>query len=144
MRPYHFLLLATAALLSSCNATATVLGEGQVMTSADAAVPVRALGTSNSKRSLRYYDTEEEDETDKHHQKNDKYDEDEEERTWSAAQIDKWTAKADEWVDLGKTPAYIKAKLTAFNGVMSDKNRKKYELFLAKWGRANPDEFGRR
>eukprot|EP00644_Phytophthora_capsici_P011035 jgi/Phyca11/14853/fgenesh1_pg.PHYCAscaffold_9_\ len=125
MRFSHVLLLATAALISSCNATAIVPGEGQVTTSADVAVPVRALETRNGKRSLRYYDAEEEDETDKYDQKNGKYDDDEEERVMTAAQIAKWTAKAGEWVEQGKTPAYIKDKLTAFNGVMSDKNKEK-------------------
>ncbi|KAL3665702.1 hypothetical protein V7S43_009136 [Phytophthora oleae] len=142
MRFSHFLLVATAALLSSCNAVATVSGEGQVMTSADAAVPVRALETSNGKRSLRYYEEDEDDEDDK---KNGKYDEEEEERgVMSATQVAKWSARADEWVKLGNTPARMKDRLTALNGVMSPKNREKYTLFLAAWGRANPQALGRR
>ncbi|KAK1946617.1 hypothetical protein P3T76_002169 [Phytophthora citrophthora] len=43
------------------------------MTLADAAVPVRALEAATGKRSLRYYDEDD----DKYGQKNDKYDEDE-------------------------------------------------------------------
>ncbi|KAG1692065.1 hypothetical protein DVH05_025873 [Phytophthora capsici] len=87
MRFSHFPLLATVALLSSCNAIATVSGEGQVMTSADAVVPVRALEANNGKRSLRYYDTDEDDKTDK-------FDDNEEERgVMTEAQIAKWTAR---------------------------------------------------
>ncbi|KAG1712851.1 hypothetical protein DVH05_000586 [Phytophthora capsici] len=77
MRFFYFLLLTSAALLSNCNATATVSGEGHVMTSADA--PARALETNNGKRSLRYYATDEDVETDKYDQKNGKYDNDDEE-----------------------------------------------------------------
>ncbi|KAK1946618.1 hypothetical protein P3T76_002170 [Phytophthora citrophthora] len=123
MRLSSFLLVATAVLLSNCNATAASGKEDQVMTSADAAVPVRALEATNGKRSLRYYDEDNED--DKYDQKNGKYDKDEdgEERSvMTAEQIAKWTAKANEWVALKKTPASIKDKLTAQNGVMSDKN----------------------
>jgi len=131
-------------ILSSCNATAAVSGEALVMTSLDAAVPVRALEANNGKRSLRYYDTEEDDETDKYDQKNDKYDDDEEERgVMTAEQIRKWTAKADEWVELGKKPAGMKDKLTAFNGVMSEKNKEKYNLFLSAYVRANRNALDR-
>ncbi|KAL3661116.1 hypothetical protein V7S43_013725 [Phytophthora oleae] len=144
MRFSHFLLVATAALLSSCNAIATVSGEDQAITSADAAVPVRTLENNNSKRSLRYYEDEDEDE-DKYDKKNGKYDEEEEERgVMTPAQVAKWTAKAKEWVHQKKTPAYIKDKLTSMDGVLSDKNREKYDLFTAIWGRANMHAFDRR
>ncbi|KAL3672983.1 hypothetical protein V7S43_002280 [Phytophthora oleae] len=61
----------------------------------------------------------------------------------SAAQLSKWTARAEYWVDRGFTPAYIKDKLTGLNGKMNDKNQEKYRLFGAAWGRANPGELGR-
>ncbi|KAG1712850.1 hypothetical protein DVH05_000585 [Phytophthora capsici] len=139
MRFSYFLLLTSAAILSNSNATATVSGEGHVMTSADA--PARALETNNGKRSLRYYAA---DEDDKYDQKNGKYDDDEEEeRNFTAAQLAKWTEKAESWVSKNRTPAYIKDKLTGMNGLMTAENRKKYELFTAAYGRANPHALDR-
>ncbi|KAL3668616.1 hypothetical protein V7S43_005918 [Phytophthora oleae] len=84
------------------------------MTSVNAAGPVRALETSNGKRSLRTYYEE------------DKYDEEEEEErgVMSVEQVAKWTSKVDEWVKLGYKPAGMREKLSALNGVMSQKNRR--------------------
>ncbi|KAG1692056.1 hypothetical protein DVH05_025864 [Phytophthora capsici] len=142
MRFYHFSLLVTAALLSSCNATAAVSVEGQVITSADVPIPVGALEANNDTRSSRFIDTEEDDETDRNDQKKDNYDE--EERIWTAAQIVRWTEKADEWIANGRTPAYVQDKLTDLNGFMSDKNLEKLRLFMEKWFQANPGALGRR
>ncbi|KAG1702607.1 hypothetical protein DVH05_009556 [Phytophthora capsici] len=107
--------------------------ESLVVTSADAAVPVRALGASNDKRSLRYYDCEDDNETDGYDQKN----EEEERGVMTPDQITKWTAKAEEWAKLKKSPAYIKDKLTNMKGVLTPKNHEKYQLFMTARTRNN-------
>ncbi|KAG1703362.1 hypothetical protein DVH05_008270 [Phytophthora capsici] len=139
MRFSHFVFIAAAILLSSENAIADTPVEGQaLMTETDAETPVRALSSNNDKRFLRSYKEEEAYLTE------DKYDEEKEERgVMSAAQVAKWTERANEWVREGKTPHRIKDKLTFLNGVMSEKNKEKYRLFLAAWGRANPDALRR-
>ncbi|KAG1703580.1 hypothetical protein DVH05_007524 [Phytophthora capsici] len=147
MRLPHFLLVATATFLSSYNSTATVSTEGQMMPSADAAVPVRALEANDGKRFLRYYKKEDmydENDGDDDVDDDDKYDEEVEERgVMTATQVAKWTDKANKWVRLKETLVTIKEKLTNMKGVISAKNREKYNLFTAVYGRANPHVFER-
>ncbi|KAE8990349.1 hypothetical protein PR003_g6648 [Phytophthora rubi] len=127
MRFTYFLLVATATLLSSCNASAAVSGDTQAklstMTSTDAAVPAHAVDASNVKRFLR-----------SHH------DEDEEERVnepwklggkalkaWKA----KWAARAEGWLDNGHDLSTMKAELGGQG--MSRKNAMKYYQFVKKY-----------
>ncbi|KAE8896699.1 hypothetical protein PF005_g29369 [Phytophthora fragariae] len=132
MRFTYFLLVATATLLSSCNASAAVSGDTQAklstMTSTDAAVPAHAVDASNVKRFLR-----------SHH------DEDEEERvkepwklgeaalqTWRA----KWATKAEGWLNEEHNLVTMKNALGGDD--MGRKNGMKYYHFVKKYNERNP------
>ncbi|KAL4114540.1 hypothetical protein PRIC2_014474 [Phytophthora ramorum] len=143
MRVTHVLLVATATLYS-CNAVSAASGDADqaklsMVTSTDAAVPVRALDTVNGKRLLRsYYEADKDDEADEADEA-DEYDEAEEERgVMTPAQIRKWTARAEEWVERGKTQGQMRDKFTGLSGVMNAKDKEKYNLFLAAYLRAHP------
>ncbi|GMF11841.1 unnamed protein product [Phytophthora lilii] len=86
---------------------------------------------TSSKRLLRSYETTDEEAAD----------EDDEERAFSAtpAWIAKWTARAERWVEKGKTPGQIKEKydITRFTDPRS-KAKQKYNLFLAAWLKEHP------
>ncbi|KAE8894057.1 hypothetical protein PF005_g30238 [Phytophthora fragariae] len=140
MRFTYFLLIATATLLSSCNASAAVSGDTQAklstMTSTDAAVPARAVDASNIKRILRTYHDDDEDEEDEEERVNPDKLNAEALAIWTA----KWAAKADDWFNRGHTPVSIHDKLSGLNDVMNRKNGRKYYLFMKKWN----SEHGRR
>ncbi|KAK1948520.1 hypothetical protein P3T76_000809 [Phytophthora citrophthora] len=127
------LFVASAILLSSWNnAIAATSDKGQakvaMVASTDVQVPARAIDTSNGKRFLRsYYKEDENDEAG-----------DEEERVMDVKQIEKWTKRADQWVNDGYRPASLKEKLTGLRSDLTPKDREKYELFLKAWNRANP------
>ncbi|POM74617.1 Secreted RxLR effector peptide protein [Phytophthora palmivora] len=130
----YFLLVATATLLSGCNASGTVSGDTQTklstMTSTDAAVPARG----DVKRFLRAYHEVDGDEKDEEERVNPANLDEEALATWTA----KWAARADEWFDKKRTPSQIKDKLTGLNGEMSRKNGRKYYLFLKRWNEEHP------
>ncbi|KAL3658214.1 hypothetical protein V7S43_016844 [Phytophthora oleae] len=135
MRFSYFLLVATATILASSNAIAATSGDQaklSKMISTDAAVPARELESSGSQRFLPSY--REEDEKDE---------EEEEERAMTPAQLTKWTARAEYWVERGYSPSNIRDKLTGLNGKMNAKDAEKYRLFGVAWARANPGEVGR-
>ncbi|EGZ06695.1 hypothetical protein PHYSODRAFT_288968 [Phytophthora sojae] len=65
MRLTYFLLVAASTFLSTVDASAGgIKAELPALTSTDAAVPARAVDTSNGKRFLRAYYTDDEDEKD--------------------------------------------------------------------------------
>ncbi|KAE9102891.1 hypothetical protein PF010_g13952 [Phytophthora fragariae] len=117
MRFTYFLFVATATLLSSCNASVAFSGDTQAklstMTSTDATVRAHAVDASNMKRHLR-----------SHHDQ----DEENEERlnpallsgddlaAWTA----KWSAKADDWIDEKHSPTSLKILLGDYD--MGEKN----------------------
>ncbi|KUF77177.1 hypothetical protein AM587_10005795 [Phytophthora nicotianae] len=138
MRFTYFLLVAAATLHSSCNASAAVVGDYQArpsaMTSTDAANPARPIDASNIKRFLRTYRERYEDDEDEEERVNQALLDEEALAKWTA----KWATRADAWFDQGYTPAQIKDKLSGLSGVMSQKNGRKYYLFLKKWNSEHP------
>ncbi|KAL3673910.1 hypothetical protein V7S43_001597 [Phytophthora oleae] len=131
MRISHFLFVASAALLSSCNVTAAISSEGEaklsMAISTHVQVPSSAIDTSNGKRFLRSY------------YKEDEAEEDEEERgVMTPSQVAKWTDRAEYWVLRKHTPSSIKDKLTDLNGILIAKNEKKYQLFFECLEQAEP------
>ncbi|KAK1940543.1 hypothetical protein P3T76_007994 [Phytophthora citrophthora] len=145
MRVSYFLLVATATLLTSCNAVATTSNNRNKLsmtTSIGAAIAARNLKSSNDKRFLRSYREENEDDND--NEKEEKEGEEEERAVMTPAQVAKWTARAEYWVKAGHSPDYIRDKLTGLNGQMNAKNAEKYRLFGAAWGKAYSGDLGRR
>ncbi|KAK1943874.1 hypothetical protein P3T76_005270 [Phytophthora citrophthora] len=132
----HFVFIAAVTLLFSCNAVEITSGGNQVKlldnTATNDQAPVRDLGSDNYKSFLRSYKEEDEEDEDK-----------EERGVMTAAQVAKWSDKISDWLERGHTPARIKERLTSLNGVMTAKNKEKYRMFLAAWGKANPQALGR-
>ncbi|KAE9134074.1 hypothetical protein PF010_g2571 [Phytophthora fragariae] len=130
MRLTYFLLVATATLLSSCNASAAVSGATQAklstMTSTDAVVPAHAVGANNVKRFLRSH--HDEDEEEKEERVNEPWNLGGTAlKAWKA----KWAARAEGWIDNGHTKATMKVALGGDD--MTRKNAMKYYQFLKKY-----------
>ncbi|KAE8967280.1 hypothetical protein PR001_g28005 [Phytophthora rubi] len=135
MRFTYFLLVATATLLCSCNASAAVSGDTQAklstMTSTDAAVPAHAVGASNVKRFLRSHHDEDEEEKEERVKKPWNLGKEALE-AWKA----KWAARAEGWVDNGNTKATMKEALGGDD--ITRKNGMKYYQFLKKYNKLYP------
>ncbi|ETI40817.1 hypothetical protein F441_13811 [Phytophthora nicotianae CJ01A1] len=142
MRFSYFLSLALATLLSSCNANAAISGNNHAkqpsMISSDTAVLSRPIDASNVKRFLRTYRGDHEDKEDKEERRNPALLDEEELVRWTT----KWAARADDWFEQGYTPAQMRDKLTGLDGVMNQKNGRKFYLFVKKWRSEHPNDPG--